>query len=157
MNELKKKRKSLSISQKQASNACGVSLRTYQTYEELDVNNETYRQLLQKLNEMGIIDGTNYLLSQKAIKNTCRHLFKEKYPEIVSAYLYGSYALNQANGKSNVNIMIILSRPLGKKLESINKQLSKLLHKEVEVKMIDELFENPKIIKKIFIEGIKIY
>jgi len=34
MNELRRKRKQLEITQLQAANACGVSLRTYQTYEE---------------------------------------------------------------------------------------------------------------------------
>ena len=90
MNELRKKRKNLEITQLQAANACGVSLRTYQTYEETDNMNETYSELLKQLDEMGILDGSNHIVSVKYIKVVCRELFKEKYPEIRCAYLYGS-------------------------------------------------------------------
>ena len=51
MNEIGRKRKELGITQLQAANACGVSLRTYQTYEETDNNNATYQIILQKLDE----------------------------------------------------------------------------------------------------------
>ena len=57
MNELRRKRKELNITQLQAANACGVSLRTYQTYEETDTVNTTYNELVKKLDEMGVLDG----------------------------------------------------------------------------------------------------
>ena len=87
MNQLKQKRKELGLTQIQAANACGVSRRTYQTYEETNNPNATYDELINKLNEMGILDGNNYISNVKYIKNVCRQLFKEKYPEIKCAYL----------------------------------------------------------------------
>ena len=157
MNELKKVRKELSINQKQASNACGVSLRTYQSYEETDQKSDKYNDLLDKLREMGVFDSVNYIISPKLIKNTCRELFRSKYHEIVGAYLYGSYATGHATGQSNVNIMVIVQKPLGKRIKSLNKELSNELHKDVVVETFDDLMKNPKVIKNIFLESIKIY
>ena len=71
MNELRRKRKELNITQLQAANACGVSLRTYQTYEETSNLNTTYDYLVSKLKEMGVLDGTNYIVSIRYIKQVC--------------------------------------------------------------------------------------
>ena len=45
MNELARRRKELGITQIQAANACGVSRRTYQTYEESNNLNATYDEV----------------------------------------------------------------------------------------------------------------
>ena len=65
MNELRQKRKELGITQIQAAKACGVSRRTYQTYEETDNFNETFNELVRKLDEMRILDGSNYISNVK--------------------------------------------------------------------------------------------
>ena len=109
MNELKKKRQNLGITQIQAAKACGVSRRTYQTYEETNNSNSTFIELIRKLDEMGIVDGSNYISNIKYIKHCCIQLFKEKYQEIKSAYLFGSYARNEATGKSDIDILIVCS------------------------------------------------
>ena len=61
MNELQKRRKELGLTQIQAANACGVSRRTYQTYEETNNINNTYEGLINRLNDIGILDGSNYI------------------------------------------------------------------------------------------------
>ena len=157
MNELRNKRKDLEITQLQAANSCGVSLRTYQTYEETDTFNATYDDLLRKLNEMGVLDGGNYIVSVKGIKNACRRLFKEKYPEIVCAYLYGSYARGEATGKSDIDILVVLDKPMGLKYFGISQNLQELLHKEVDLQSYEQLVDNVHMIKDILVEGIKVY
>ena len=99
MDELRQKRKDLGLTQAQAANACGVSRRTYQTYEEDNIMNETALKLYKQLEEMGIIDGTNYISNVKKIKYSCAKVFSEKYPEVECAYLFGSYARGEARGK----------------------------------------------------------
>ena len=89
MNQLRQKRKELGLTQVQAANACGVSRRTYQTYEETNNLNTTYDELIRQLDEMGVLDGSNYISNVKYIKHVCKQLFKEKYPEIECAYLFG--------------------------------------------------------------------
>ena len=157
MNELRKKRKDLAITQLQAANACGVSLRTYQTYEETDNMNATYDDLVKKLDEIGLIDGSNFIVSVRYIKNICRKVFKEKYPEIEAAYLYGSYARGQATGKSDIDILLVLDKPMGFRFFGIGEELKKYLHKEVDFQSYEQLINNAPMLKDILVEGIKIY
>ena len=157
MNELRRKRKNLNITQLQAANACGVSLRTYQTYEETNNLNSTYDFLIGKLEEMGVLDGTNHILSVRYIKQVCRELFPKEYPEIKCAYLYGSYARGEATGKSDVDILVVIERPMGLKYFGIAGDLEDILHKEVDVQSYEQLVENAPMIKDILVEGIKIY
>lgn len=157
MNELRRKRKELEITQLQAANACGVSLRTYQTYEETHNFNTTYKELVKKLDEMGVLDGSNYIVSVRGIKNVCRQLFPTKYPEIKCAYLYGSYARGEATGKSDIDILVVLDKPIGMKYFGIASDLEELLHKEVDLHSYEQLVDNAPMIKDILVEGIKIY
>lgn len=157
MNELRQKRKELGITQIQAANACGVSRRTYQTYEEGNILNETYNELVKKLNEMGIFDGSNYISNVKYIKHVCNQLFKEKYPEIKCAYLYGSYARGEATGKSDIDILLVLDKPLGMKFYGIAEVLEEQLHKKVDIQSYEQLLDNASMLKDILVEGIKIY
>ncbi len=155
MNELRKRRKELGLTQIQAANACGVSRRTYQTYEETNNTNNSFDELLSKLDEMGIMDGSNYVLNIKFIKHICKQVFAN-YPEITSAYLFGSYARNEANGKSDVDILIVCP-PLGLKLFSIAPDLENLLHKKVDLHTHRQLVENEDLLKDILNEGVKVY
>lgn len=157
MNELRRKRNDLQITQLQAANACGVSLRTYQTYEETTTKNDTYDDLINKLNEMGILDGSNYIVSIKYIKFVCRQLFKEKYPEIQCAYLYGSYARGEATGKSDIDILVVLKKPMGLKFYHIPEDLEEQLRKSVDIQTHEQILENSALLKDILVEGIKIY
>lgn len=157
MNELRNKRKDLEITQLQAANACGVSLRTYQTYEETDNLNATYDELLRKLNEMGILDGDNHIASVRGIKYACRQLFPKEYPEIKCAYLYGSYARGEATGKSDIDILVVLDKPMGLKYFEIAEDLKNILHKEIDLQSYEQLVNNAPMLKDILVEGIKIY
>ena len=157
MNEIRRKRKELEITQLQAANACGVSLRTYQTYEETALINATYDEIIKKLNEIGILDGSNYIISVRTIKSACRQLFPKKYPEIKCAYLYGSYARGEATGKSDVDILVVIDKPMGLRYYGIGESLKDILHKEVDVQSYEQLVENVSMIRDILVEGIKIY
>ena len=157
MNELARKRKTLGITQLQAANACGVCLRTYQTYEETTKTNQTYNSLMQKLDEIGVLDGTNHIASVRRIKFTCRRLFKDKYPEIQTAFLYGSYARGEATGRSDIDILVVLNKPMGLRFFAIAEELKELLHKEVDIQSYEQLLGNAPMLKDILVEGIKIY
>ena len=157
MNELRQKRKELGLTQIQAATLCGVSRRTYQTYEETQTVNSTYDELLNKLNEMGVLDGSNYISNIKFIKHVCNQIFKEEYPEIRCAYLYGSYARGEATGKSDIDILIVLDKPLGLKYYGIASDLEEQLHKNVDIQSYEQLLDNASMLKDILVEGIKIY
>lgn len=156
MNELRQIRKKLDITQLQAANACEVSLRTYQTYEETSNFNATYNKLIQKLNEMGVIDGTNYIVSINYIKKTCREIFSKNYPEITAAYLFGSYARGEATGKSDIDILVVTSL-MDMKFFGISEDLENVIHKEIDIHTHRQLLNNELLLEAILNEGIKIY
>ena len=155
MNELRKRRKELGITQAQAAHACGVSRRTYQTYEETDIRNNTFDELMRKLDEMGIVDGSNYILNLKYIKFVCKQILV-KYPEVKCAYLFGSYSRGEATGKSDVDIMLVCP-PMGLKLGGIGPELEDLLRKKVDIHTHRQLLNNEAMLENILEEGIKVY
>ena len=157
MNELRQKRKQLGLTQVQAANACGVSRRTYQTYEEKQVMNATFEDIRKKLDELGVLDGSNYIASVRGIKFACRQLFPKDYPEIKCAYLYGSYARGEATGKSDIDILVVLDKPMGLRYFGIGERLKEILHKEVDIQSYEQLVNNAPMLKDILVEGIKIY
>ena len=156
MNELRQKRKELGLTQIQAANVCGVSRRTYQTYEETKILNKTYDELINKLNDMGILDGSNYIPSVKFIKQVCNRLFKEQYPEIKCAYLFGSYARNEATGKSDIDILVVCP-PIGMKFYKIASELEEHFHKQVDLHTHRQLSNNEKFLEEVLKDGVKIY
>ena len=155
MNELRKKRNEIGITQIQAANACGVSRRTYQNYESSNVFNDTYFGLLQKLNEIGILDGENHIVSIKTITNVCRNVFS-KYSSIKCAYLFGSYAREEAAGKSDIDILIVCD-PMGMMFYEIAPILEEKLHKIIDLHTHREMVNNKFLIEEILKEGVKIY
>ena len=156
MNELRRKRKELGLTQIQAANVCGVSRRTYQTYEETNNSNKTYDELINKLNDIGILDGSNYIPSVKFIRQVCNCLFKEQYPEIKCAYLFGSYARNEATGKSDIDILVVCP-PLGIKFYKIASDLEEHFHKQVDLHTHRQLSNNEKFLEEVLKDGVKIY
>ena len=156
MNALKVKRKELGLTQVQAANACGVSRRTYQTYEEANINNATFDELLRQLNELGSLDGNNQILSIKNIKIVCRKLFKEKYPEVMCAYLFGSYARGQATRESDIDILVVCP-PMGMRFYGIAGELENILNKTIDLHSHRQLQKNEHMLEQILEDGIKIY
>ena len=156
MDELRQKRKKIGLTQIQAANACGVSRRTYQTYEEENITNETLIKLCKQLEEMGVVDGTNYVSNTKYIKFVCRKLFSEKYPEIECAYLFGSYARGNANRKSDIDILIVCP-PIGLHFYDIASDLEDELHKKVDLHTHREFGNNEEFLAQVLKDGIKIY
>ena len=156
MNELQKRRKELGLTQIQAANACGVSRRTYQTYEETNNINNTYEGLINKLNDIGILDGSNYICNLNFIRHTCKELFKEKYLEVKCAYLFGSYARGEATGQSDIDIMVVCP-PIGIKFYGIVTDLEERLHKKIDLHSHRQLMENEEFLETVLKEGIKIY
>lgn len=155
MNEIKKKRKELGLTQEQTAKACGVSRRTYQTYEETNIQNSTYDEILRKLDEMGILDGSNHILNLKFIKYVARQVFK-KYPEVKCAYLYGSYARGEATGKSDVDILVVC-HGMSLSFYGMVGELKDVLHKDVDLQTHAQIVGSVSMIENILTEGIKIY
>lgn len=155
MNELKQKRKELGLTQAQVANACGVSRRTYQTYEETDVRNATYDFIYNKLKEMKESESRNVVYSIRQIRNGCKEVFSQ-YPEVECAYLFGSYARGEATSKSDIDIIVVCPA-MGMRFYGIAVALEENLHKEIDLHTHRQLIGSEDFMKEILKEGIKIY
>ncbi len=156
MNTLKEKRKELGLTQIQAARLCGVSRRTYQTYEENNSFNSGYEELVNKLQEIGILDGSNYVCSINQIKQACKEVFQKEYKEVECAYLYGSYARGEADGRSDIDIIVVCP-PIGMKFYGIATDLEEKLHKQIDLHTHRQLVKEEKYLKVVLKEGIKIF
>ena len=156
MNEMRKRRKELGLTQEEMAKAIGVSRRTYQTYEEKCFPPEVYEEILNKLKELGCLDGrANYVLNIRTIKQKCQQVFA-KYPEVKCAYLYGSYARNEATVNSDVDIMVVC-HGMGLNFFGMAAKLEEALQKDVDLQTLSQFVEEESILENVFVEGIKIY
>ena len=156
METLKQIRKSLHMTQVDAAKICGVSRRTYQTYEENAAKNDMSEELLKLLKEMGITDKGPALLNVRYIKRRTSEIFA-KYPEVRCAYLFGSYARGEATVKSDVDIVIVESNAMGLKFYGLAADLEESLGKDVDLLSHRQLSDNDEFLARILTDGVKIY
>ena len=154
MNNLAKKRKELGLTQEHVAKLAGVSRRTYQTYEENEIDNETYRILDALVEE--ISSGRNRIIPLTAIKTVVRRVLKN-YPEVAAAYLFGSYARGEATGKSDIDILLVLNEPMGMKYFEIGAEIKEALNKEVDLLTHKQLMNDEYLLKRVLTDAIKIY
>ena len=151
-NVLRQKRKELGLTQEQAAKACGVSRRTYQTYEETNIVNTTSDALIKKMEQLG--NSKEYVYSVTTIKRICNSIFT-KYSQVECAYLYGSYARNEANSKSDIDILVVC-HGMGLKFFEMTTDLEEALNKKVDIQTHDQIGENIDFLENILVDGIKI-
>ena len=156
MNELRRRRKELGLTQIEAAKACGVSRRTYQTYEEKQIMNATFEELRKRLEDDGILDGSNFICNVKYIKHICNEVFSTMYPEVKAAYLFGSYARGEATGKSDIDVLVVIP-PIGMKYYGIAVDLEERLHKKIDLHTHRQLLNSEGFLEQVLKDGIKIY
>ena len=149
MNELRTIRKEMGLTQVEAANICGVSRRTYQTYES---SGDLLK--LERIKEL-LISKHQRVLSISSIRATCRQVFS-KYPEVKCAYLYGSYARKEARGDSDIDILVV-SDPMGMTFYHMAGELKEILGKEVDLQTHRQIGDNQIFLEAILVDGIKIY
>ena len=156
MSELKQKRKKLGLTQIQAANACGVSRRTYQTYEETNNKNDTYNELYRKLDAMGLFDGSIWVSNPKYIKRVCNEIIMSKYPGVSCVYLFGSYSRGEATGKSNIDLLVV-GQLTETDLNSLANDLKECLHKKIDLFSYSQLINDEVLLLNVLKDGIRIY
>ena len=154
MNQLRTTRKEMGLTQVEAANICGVSRRTYQTYEDGKFDTSKFDELIELL-ERNHQAYRKRIVSVLSIKLTCMEVFA-KYPEVKCAYLYGSYARKEATGDSDIDILVVC-HGMGLKFFRMVGELEEQFEKEVDVQTSDQIADSPKLIENILVDGIKIY
>lgn len=156
MKSLKEARKQAHLTQVDAAKLVGVSRRTYQTYEENDLKNDTYDDMVAKLEEMGITPFGPAILNVKYIKKVTEEVFK-KYKDVQSAYLFGSYARGEADVQSDVDILVVAPGLEGLDFAGLHFELREALHKKVDLVSHTTLLKSEKMLRDILNQGVKLY
>ena len=153
---LKQLRISKGLTQNECAKIIGIPLRTYVRYEN-DLNKTNtikYSFIINKLNEYGFIDEEHGVLSKEQIKEVCQQVFANY--EVEFCYLFGSYAEDAAKETSDIDLLIS-SNATGIKFFGLIEELREKLKKKVDLLDINQLNNNPELLKEILKEGIKIY
>ena len=149
-------RKRCKLTQKEAAEILGVSLRSYKSYEK-EPEKETsikYQYMVDRLSALNPIDETHGILSLDDIRDQCKTIFAE-YP-ISFAYLFGSYAKNKATETSDVDLLIA-TEITGLRFYGLVDKIKAALRKNVDVMTTDQLKDNKELIDEILRDGVKIY
>ena len=156
---LKELRTSKELTQKEAAATAGVSLRSYKQYENDPNKKDTfkYKYLFDVISKHNFVDETHGVLTLKQIKNKVTTLFESEYKGKISfCYLFGSYAKGKAIDSSDVDLLICTDIT-GMKFFGIAEALRESLNKTIDLLNIEQLNNNPTLLKEILESGIKIY
>lgn len=156
MNELKSIRMSKNITQKEAADRMGVSLRSYISYENDDkkVDSVKYRFFVSEMEKINLIDENHGVLKKEDIETICADVFKDY--KVDYCYLFGSYAKDKASETSDVDLLIS-TKIKGLKFYELVEKLRQKLCKKVDLLDVKQLVNNEKLLNEILKEGIKIY
>ena len=144
MSAIKELRTEKKLTQQQAAEILGISLRSYKSYEndEDKVGTLKYNYILEKLSAINPIDEEHGVLDLEDIKEKCDIVFSE-YP-VHYCILFGSYAKGKAVGTSDVDLLVS-SDVKGLKFYGMVEKLRNVLHKKVDVLSLEQLKDNGSI------------
>ena len=156
MDSLKDIRKNKKLTQQEAADMLGVSLRSYITYENdsSKVENVKYRFFVSELEKANRIDEDHGVLTQDEIIRVCGEIMPEY--DVNYCYLFGSYAKGKAVGTSDVDL-VISGKVTGMKYYGLVEKLRQGLHKKVDALSIKQLVNNEELLDEVLKEGIRIY
>lgn len=156
MGKIKELRLQKKITQKQAADYLGISLRSYITYENEQgkINSIKYDYIVKKLESLNPVDEEHGILTIEDITNTCQRILND-YP-VKYCILFGSYAKQKAMESSDIDLLIA-SDVNGLQFYDMVERLREELHKKVDVLNLDQLKNNLELTGEILQDGIRIY
>ena len=154
MNELKRNRLELKITQEEAARLLNISRRTYQKYETIENNDPKLDYYVFKFKELNKVDENTGLLSIDKIKAVVSSIMS-KY-KIKTCYLFGSYAKSKAKPSSDVDLLIE-SDITGLDYYGLVEELRSGLHKKIDLLTLNSISNNAEMMYEILKDGIKIY
>ena len=156
MTELKSLRMKSGMTQQNAADRIGISLRSYVTYENDDKKTGTpkYRFLLSEMSQICRLDEDHGILSINEIREACEEIMKDY--SIQYCYLFGSYAKGKASQTSDVDLLIS-SGVTGLQFYGLVEKLRERLRKKVDLLDTKQLTGNEELLNEVLKDGIRIY
>ena len=156
MTELKSLRLKSGLTQKEAAQKIGISLRSYVSYENAEMLSGTpkYRFLLAEMSEFARLDEEHGILTVDGIRTSCAEILRN-YP-VSYCYLFGSYAKGKASPESDVDLLISTDIT-GLQFYELVEKLREALHKKIDLLDVKQLAANTDLLNEILKDGIKIY
>ena len=156
MSALKTLRITKGLTQQQASELLGISLRSYKTYENDSnkANTLKYRSMLTVLDAYIPLDEEHGLLRLEDIRTACKSVLDEY--SVKYCILFGSYAKGTETEKSDVDLLISTD-VTGLRFYGIAERLRTALRKKVDLLDLKQLEGNTALLDEILKEGIKVY
>ena len=156
MSTIKTLRTEKRLTQAQAADLLGISLRSYKSYENEKEKEGTikYNYIFDKLSTINPIDEDHGILDISFIMDKCVEVFKE-YP-VRYCVLFGSYAKGKAGETSDIDLLIS-SDVKGLKFFGMVERLRSTLHKRIDALNIEQLKDNMELTEEILKDGIRIY
>lgn len=152
---LKELRKEKKITQRQAAKIADVSLRTYVFYENHPAEARAFslENVYRKIERVGFHDESHGILSLEEILSLARPIFLEA--KLPYAYLFGSYARNEAREDSDIDFLIAPTLE-GLAYYDLIEHLREVLGKRIDLLDARQLAENPELLSAVLEDGIRI-
>ncbi len=156
MGKIKELRTEKNLTQQQAAEILGISLRSYKSYEnDTDkVGSVKYNYIIDRLSSINPIDEEHGILELSFIEEKCKAVFSEY--SVHYCVLFGSYAKGKAVETSDVDLLIS-SDVKGLNFYGMVEKLRTALHKKVDVLSLEQLKNNLELTDEILKDGIRIY
>ena len=153
---LRETRTQAHLTQAQAAEKLGVSLRSYKTYETDAAKADTfkYQYMMERLAREALVDESHGILTLESIEAACSEVFS-RYP-VTWCYLFGSYAKGTATEQSDVDLAVS-DGVEGMRFFGMVEALKTSLRKNVDVLTPEQLSKNPQLLNEIMQDGVKIY
>lgn len=144
------------LTQTQAANIVGLSLRTYQNYEGGFSSRDSFKinNIIRILNEYKPYSQDKGIYTIKQIEELSKPIF-DNY-NISYAFLFGSYAKNMANEKSDIDILVGCETK-GFKFIQLQNDLINVFNKNIDLIRSNDLKNNEEFLNEILKTGEKIY
>lgn len=153
---LKDLRISNKLTQEQAANLMGISLRSYKEYENdaSKANTIKYNYMYNELIKYGFVDEEHGILDLETIIKTVNDVLEEY--DVEYCYLFGSYAKGKAKETSDVDLLVSTATT-GMAFFGMAERLREALKKKVDLLNLEQLINNQELLNEILKDGIKIY
>ncbi len=150
-------RKNKNLTQKEAADLCGVPLRTYQDYENLEKKKTSlkYEYIMQKLKEYDRYTKEHGIYELEDIKEMSEPIFSKF--NINFAILIGDYSFGTASSTSSLDFVIGKNELIPSKLEELESELKNTLYKNIVLINYEKLLNDKELLSKTLSKGVRIY